>query len=169
MVFGLNELLRKRNVPLPMSAIDRFPVLRSMLAWWQSAKPGHPPSVVDPLDLPREALGYIAILELEPPADAIFRLAGTHICELYGHELKGMSIHSFFDGRDANGVSEDLYSTARTLSPTLKSRFYVSINGKICRYTRLLLPLSEEAGTNLRVLKALEPHSLAKIPEPTGQ
>ena len=163
MTRSLNDFLSPRNQPLPLWSVGQFPVLQAMLDWWHLAGNGAPPTAVDPLDLPRKALGYLSLLDLVPPADATFRLAGTVVCDLYGRELKGASLGDFFDRRDLSGVVEDFYETARTAEPTLKARNYVSINGKLCTYTRLLLPLSDPSGSVSRLLKAIEPHSLAEI------
>ena len=160
----LNKLIVAQNKDVPLAFIDRFSVLRSMLDWWHEAGAGEgAPRSVDPVDLPRKALPHLILVDLVGDSDAVIRLAGTLPCNLYGHELKGTSVHDFFDRDGAAAVLSDLHTVAKSCTPMLTHRRYVSINGKLWNYTRLLLPLRPDGQKVTRILKALEPGSFGEI------
>lgn len=102
----------------------------------------------------------------EEPRDAVIRLAGTLPCELYGGELRNMSVHRFFAPADADRVLDDLFQVAATGEPRLTARSYVAINERFWAYTRLLLPLRPDGRAITRIMKLIEPASFQKSVEP---
>ena len=152
------------NDDLEMSEIEAFPVLSGVYQTWRRLGEGATPTVVDALDLPAKALPYLMLVDLEGKQDAVIRLAGTAACDLYGRELRGTSVHEFFGARDARIVLDDLQTVAKTETPMLTRRSYVSIKGKPWSYVRLLLPLRPDGGAVTRILKALEPSRFSAAP-----
>lgn len=158
------EVLREklyvaRNDHLPLAEITGYPVLAGVMEWWDRAGGGAPPKAVDPADLPPRSLPHLILVDLVGSDDAVIRLAGTLPCHLYGHELRGTSVHQFFDADEAIQVLADLHRVAKTRMPTLTKRSYISINGKFWNYARLMLPLAPDGSSVTRILKALEPET----------
>jgi len=156
MARDLSNLISTVNEHLAISEIAGCPVLDSVLGWWRSHGDALP-SDVDPLGLPPRSLRHLILVDLPSPDEAVIRLAGTLACDIYGRELKGTSVHEFFDADGARQVLTDLRRVQEQRSPLLTRRHYVSINQKMWSYTRLLLPIQPDAGGVARVLKALEP------------
>ena len=150
-----------RSQDLALSEVERLPVLADVLRVWQAAAGQQGvPREIDPLDLPRTALRHVMLVDLsENPRDAVIRLAGTLPCELYGGELRNMSVNRFFGRADAEKVLVDLFRVAESGGPLLTQRSYVSINGKLWAYTRLLLPLRPDGRSTTRIMKLIEPNS----------
>lgn len=145
------------NEDIDLKTIEAFPTLNGVLGAWRRLGGGRAPEAVDALDLPTKALPYLMLVDLEEPGDAVIRLAGTAACDIYGRELRGTSVHDFFDVQDAQLVVDDLRKVAESEAPLLTRRRYVSINGKPWNYVRLLLPIRPDGGPVTRILKALEP------------
>lgn len=169
--FNNYSLTVSRN--LPLEEIDRMPILSGVLKVWRTAAgTDGPPVDLDPLDLPRAALRHVMLVDLvEQPRDAVIRLAGTLPCELYGGELRGTSVKQFFDPEDAEKVLDDLFGVARSGTPTLTQRSYVSIRDRLWAYTRLLLPLRPDGRTCTRIMKLIEPgsfHTPSDAGSPSG-
>lgn len=156
------SLFAAHNEYLPLTSIQAYPVLSGVLDWWDSAGKGAPPTTVDPSDLPPRSLAHLILIDLVGTDDAVIRLAGTLPCNLYGHELRGTSVHHFFDADDAKQVLADLHQVAKTGMPTLTKRSYISINGKFWNYARLMVPLAPDGKSVTRILKALEPETFVK-------
>lgn len=108
------------------------------------------------------------LVDLIPaPRDAVIRLAGTLPCELYGGELRDMSVRRFFAGDDADRVLDDLFAVAASGQPLLTERTYVAINGRLWAYARLLLPLRPDGRSVTRIMKLIEPTSFRGTPAET--
>ena len=68
--------------------------------WLRSAEGRRMPSRsdLDPLKVPR-LLPHMGLIDLRAgPAEAAFRLAGTQLHEIYGHEITGMRADDVFSG-----------------------------------------------------------------------
>jgi hypothetical protein len=165
MVRDLSKLVSTVNEHLPISEIARFPVLDGVLQWWRSHGDGLPPGV-DPVQLPPRSLRHLILVDLPNPDEAVIRLAGTLACDIYGRELKGTSVHAFFDQDGAGQVLADLRRVQAEGSPLLTRRHYVSINQKMWSYTRLLVPIQPDPTGVARVLKALEPVTFQRVSAP---
>lgn len=66
----------------------------TLLRYWQNARGGaRAPlrSEINPGDL-RPLLSGLSILEIGPADQARFRLAGSHVCDVFGSELRGTSV-----------------------------------------------------------------------------
>jgi hypothetical protein len=76
----------------------RFPVIAEMQAYWEALRAGRLVplrSEVDPRGI-EQALENAFILERIAPQVARFRLAGTHLNDLMGMEVRGMPLTAFF-------------------------------------------------------------------------
>ncbi|MEX2628319.1 MAG: PAS domain-containing protein [Tistlia sp.] len=128
-----NRWSRPRHEELPLHALSDFPILEACHRTWRDSAVGDAlPSRVDPLDLPREGLPTVMMLDLEPaPALLRVRLAGTEVCAKHGGELKGKTTDDFFEPEDAALVVEAALAVAQSQRPSLARRSYVSINGRV--------------------------------------
>ena len=54
---------------------------------------------IEPADI-KMLLGDTFILETDSRGEAVFRLAGTRLCAIYGQELKGCAFASLWNERD---------------------------------------------------------------------
>lgn len=76
----------------------RFPVISEVQAYWEGLRAGRQVplrSEVDPRGIER-ALEYAFVLERIAPQVSRFRLAGMHLNDLMGMEVRGMPVTSFF-------------------------------------------------------------------------
>lgn len=159
----LHRLVTTQSTHLPIDQISRFAVLNSVLSVWRRVGGGEIPRALDPLDLPPSALRHVMLIDLvAEPRDAVVRLAGTLPCELYGAEMRGLSVDRFFTPKDVDMVLDDLFEVARTGLPTLTEWAYVAINDKLWAYTRLLLPLRPDGENVTQIFKLIEPNSFRR-------
>ncbi len=153
------HFIETEHEELPLEQISAYPYLRIVHDLWSRSQPALP-RTLDPLEVPRAALPYVLLLDLErEPDDLRIRLAGTRVCELHGGELRGQSARDFFDPGDAAQVLQAALACAAAGRPSLARRRYVSLSDRMWGYTRLLLPLSRDGA---RV------DSFFKVAEPTG-
>jgi hypothetical protein len=76
----------------------RFPVIGQVQAYWEALRAGRTVplrSEVDPRGI-EHALEYAFVLERVAPQIARFRLAGMHLNDLMGMEVRGMPLTAFF-------------------------------------------------------------------------
>lgn len=170
------ELLRKWfptvNQSLPIGALADYPDLAALHRVWLKARDaaGAPwPPRLDMLDIPTHLLPYVMILDLERAPRPLLRvrLAGTYVCDKYGRELKGHTTDDFFAPQDARHVVESALRTAKTSEPDLAQREYITLNGGLWRYVRLILPLSRDGAEVDSFFKVLDPASLSLIKRDT--
>jgi hypothetical protein len=105
----------------------------------------------------RHILADVFILEVGVLGGAAFRIAGTRLCALFGHELKGQRFerlwppHAGEDARRSVGIVLDeaagLVSGHRGVTP----------EGAAVNLEMLLLPLRDRGRTHTAVLGALSP------------
>jgi hypothetical protein len=72
----------------------------TLFHYWNRLRDGRPApkrSEVEPADI-KSLLADTFILEKDTRGEAVFRLAGTRLCAVYGRELKGFSFPSLFHG-----------------------------------------------------------------------
>ncbi|MFN4284019.1 MAG: PAS domain-containing protein [Alphaproteobacteria bacterium] len=166
------ELLRKWfptvNQSLPLAALADYPDLAALHRVWTEARDAAAapwPARLDMPDIPRHLLPYVMILDLERAPRPLLRvrLAGTYVCEKYGRELKGRTTDDFFAPQDAQHVVESALRTAKTSAPDLARREYITLNGGLWRYVRLILPMSRNGVEVDSFFKVLDPVSLALL------
>ncbi len=111
-------------------------------------------SEIVPADI-RSLLADLFILERDIRRGAVFRLAGTRLCAVYGRELKGSSFRSLWSKEDQTliaGLSGDVFAlkSGAVLSVTSLTR-----SGRENNFEFLLLPLEGGQRTTPRCLGAV--------------
>ena len=136
----------------------QFPVVREVEAYWEGLRHGRQVplrSEVDPRGI-ENALEYAFILERIAPGIARFRLAGMHLNDLMGMEVRGMPITAFFrpEGRKSISLAlENLFEKPEKIELDLTAERGI---GKPPLDARLLmLPLKSDLGDVSRALGCL--------------
>lgn len=146
---------------IPLTEIARYPDLADALQSWQQSDGTRAPRGVDPMALPKSLLPYVMLLDLEEnPSRLRVRLAGTHVCEKYGGELKGLTTDDFFAPADARHVVDAALAVAKFGIPNLAERHYVNLDGGLWSYVRLIAPLSRGGDRIDSFFKVLDPSTL---------
>ncbi|MBP5857358.1 PAS domain-containing protein [Marivibrio halodurans] len=150
--------------PLDIECVADYPILAETYAAWLNLCDPDPPDTIDPVLIPPRALSHMMLVDLDfEQKDATVRLAGTTACDLYGREMRGISVHDFFDEEDGPLVLASLFSAACEGRPTLAKRSHISIAGLPWSYTRLILPYHKRAGRCEKIAKVVEPETLTRI------
>ena len=147
---------------------NQYPACALVQAYWQSLKPknGLPKrSDIDPRGI-EDALNYAFILESIGTGVARIRIAGMHLNELFGMEVRGMPISSLIAPSSRDTFSRVLVGllnspSIMTLSLTAEGQF---IEAADSRERMLLLPMVDEKGQTTRVLGCLETKGPTKAP-----
>lgn len=165
---SLDWLKTGEHRDLPLSDLAAYPLLSQATALWQAGidTTGRLPARLDPLDLPRDLLPYVMLLDLEeagPRARLRIRLAGTEVCAKHGREMKGLTTDDFFHPDDADAVVTAAQGVARSRRPSLARRSYITINDRMWSYVRLILPLSRDGETVDSFFKAADPASMRSL------
>ena len=135
-----------------------FAVLDQMRSYWQGLRRGSALPVRDALD-PRgmaDALDATFLLERIAPGLARFRIAGMHVHDLMGLDVRGMPLSSLFDpaarSRLAEGL-ESVFAAPATLEMWLEGERGIgrpALEGRM-----LLLPLNDAQGNTTMALGCL--------------
>lgn len=137
---------------------SRFPVQRQLEAYWQTLRgtrlvPAR--SDVDPRAI-EDCLEYAFILERIAPGLGRFRLAGMHLNDLMGMEVRGMPLTALFLPDHRQAISDAL---ERVFSEPARARITLAGGRGIGRppldAELTLLPLKSDFGDVTRVLGAL--------------
>ncbi len=146
----------------------KYPMLKQVEAYWQALRKGREVpmrSEVDPRGIER-ALEFAFVLERIAPGLARFRIAGQHLNDLMGMEVRGMPFTSFFTPvgrRTVSQVLENLFDGPETAEMSLTAERGIgkpAMEGKV-----LLLPLRSDLGDISRVLGCLITHgTLGRTP-----
>lgn len=133
-------------------------IFAEMRSYWQSLRNGRAiPSrnQVDPKGI-RRALDYAFILERIAPGAARFRLAGRHLIDLMGMEVRGMPLAAFMNPTSRGRMSDVLESVFQ--GPQI-AEFQVNSEAGYGRPElkgrMLLLPLRSDLGDVTRIMGAL--------------
>ncbi len=139
----------------------KYPALKQIEAYWQGLRPGQQVprrSDIDPRGI-EAALEYAFILERIAPGLARFRIAGMHLNDLMGMEVRGMPFTTFFTPSARRAVSqvlESVFSGPEIAELSLKAERGIgkpAIDARV-----LLLPLRSDLGDVSRVLGCLASH-----------
>ncbi|MBB3391965.1 hypothetical protein FHT82_004743 [Rhizobium sp. BK275] len=113
-------------------------------------------SQIEPGAIPH-LLSSLFILETEADRQIRFRLAGTKICDLFGHDLRGERFSALW----ANGQNEDIEKTAKGVMdhaiPTLFNATGYSTAGHHAAFEIIMMPLRSPEGGCDRLLGAIAP------------
>ncbi|MGJ5619188.1 PAS domain-containing protein [Sulfitobacter sp. MF3-043] len=135
-----------------------FAIIAQIEAYWEALRGGNllpKRSEVDPRGI-EAALEYAFILERIAPGIARMRIAGSHLNELMGMEVRGMPLTAMFAPNARRQIAdglEDVFQTPATASLRLTSP------GGVRRVTldarMVLLPLKSDLGDVSRALGCL--------------
>lgn len=134
---------------------ERYPMLAEVEAYWdglRGARPVPMRSEVDPRGIER-ALEYAFILERIAPGVARLRIAGSHLTDLMGMEVRGMPITAFFAPEARKTITtmlEDVFSGPNIGEVTLSAD--KGIGKPAMDAKMLLLPMASDMGDVSRIL-----------------
>lgn len=126
---------------------------RALFQYWNRLRDGRPAprrSEIEPADI-KTLLADTFILEPDLRGEAVFRLAGTRVCAIYGRELKGFSFPSIWRGKDQRMVSRLLQGVFADRSVATVDYAGISSRNRSANFEMLLLPL-ESGGDSARCL-----------------
>ncbi|MDQ7072126.1 MAG: PAS domain-containing protein [Rhodobacterales bacterium] len=136
----------------------RFPAITQVEAYWEGLRAGRilpRRSEIDPRGI-EGALEYAFILERIAPGIARMRIAGSHLTDLMGMEVRGMPASTFFTPTGRNSFSETLEAVFDSPAiATLDLTAERGIGKPAMEAKMLLLPLKSDLGDVSRVLGCL--------------
>lgn len=115
----------------------------ALFQYWNRLRDGRPAplrSEVEPADIKR-LLADTFILEADGRDEAIFRLAGTRLCAIYGRELKGFAFPSLWRARDYKMIFGLVKGVFRERSVAVMTFDGISRSGRSVTFEMALLPL----------------------------
>jgi len=112
---------------------------------------------IEPADI-KSLLADTFILEKDGRGEAIFRLAGTRLCAVFGRELKGFALASLWAFKDQRLIARLAHSAFHARSVVVVAFEGRSQNGRTNPFELLLLPLDsgEESPRTLGIASAGE-------------
>ena len=100
----------------------------------------------------RHSLPALFMLECGGENDAVFRLAGTAICDAFGCELRGLSFENLWRREDRQGMASLLARVPRECDPLLLKADGPQRTGQPMPLEILLVPLRSQTGACDRIL-----------------
>lgn len=144
---------------LPRKTEMQFPAIKAVEAYWDGLRNGRvvpSRSDIDPRGM-QNALEHAFILERIAPGVGRFRLAGMHLTDLMGMEVRGMPLTSMFVPESRSKMSEALEAVFETPQITVVSLKAECGIGRGSMDAQLLLcPLKSDLGDVNRVLGCLQ-------------
>jgi hypothetical protein len=128
----------------------------SLFRYWNRLRRDRPAprrTEVEPADI-KTLLADTFILERDARGEAVFRLAGTRLCAIFGRELKGYAFASMWAQKDQRVVARLVHGTLNQNSVVVFGIEGVSRSGRRTPFEMLVLPL-EGGIDNQRALGAL--------------
>jgi hypothetical protein len=112
---------------------------------------------IEPADI-KTLLADTFILEKNSRGEAVFRLAGTRLCAVFGRELKGFALPSLWAFKDQRLIARLAHSAFHSKAVVVIAFEGRSRNGRTNPFELLLLPLDagEEAPRTLGIASAVE-------------
>ena len=111
--------------------------------YWNRLRNGRPApkrTEIEPSDI-KSLLADTFILEKDARGEAVFRLAGTRLCAIYGRELKGFSFTSLWKDKDQRLMARLAWSAFDSKSVVVASFEGFSRSGRSTLFELLILPL----------------------------
>ena len=105
----------------------------------------------------RESLGDSFIITYDPADDHPFRLAGTHVCALFGRELRGAPFVHLWELASRGRVRELATTVADEANPVVAGVAARTAEGSDANLELLLLPLYHRGRMRVRLLGVLTP------------
>jgi hypothetical protein len=137
----------------------KHPVSREFFAYWESKRgDARAPERgdVDPSAL-REQLGDIFVLSYDNAATYPFRVAGTRVCSLFGHDVKDTSLPALFARQHRREILEIIAAVAEDVLPAVAGLTATAADGRIAHLELLLLPFNTRAHCPITLTGVLAP------------
>lgn len=151
------------HIPLPIEQVSEFPLLEQCLAVWKRARATGLPATLDPVDLPREAIKGVSLLEWSDEVqDWVVRLSSTLLDEKHGRSMRGTSLSDGFKASDLETVRAETAKIIQSGEPDLRRREFHDPNGRIWSYVRLILPLSSDGLKRDRYALIFDPETFGQ-------
>ena len=163
---GSGEMMERRHVfdgkVVPLDGIRnamKFPAIAQVDAYWEGLRRGRAMpdrAEVDPRGL-EGALEFAFMLEQIAPSVGRMRVAGMHLADILGMEVRGMPLTAFFEPASRERVGQVLADVVTT--PKVADLLLTSDRGlgRPALSARLYLaPLSNGDGNAMRVLGCLQ-------------
>ncbi len=115
----------------------------TLFQYWDRLRGNRPApkrTEVEPADI-KMLLADTFILEKDARGEAVFRLAGTRLCAVFGKELKGFAFSSLWSGRDRSVAAKLARSAFDAKSVVTFSFEGRTQKGEAANFELLLLPL----------------------------
>lgn len=132
---------------------------QALHAYWQTRRQGGGAphrADIEPQDIAR-LLGYLFILWRADPQHHIFRLAGTHLCDLYQREFRDQNFLSLWRGHDRTHVQAVLEASITGSAPASLIARASSLDMHQLPVEISFLPLRGPSGTIDRTLGLFQP------------
>ncbi|WP_259993255.1 PAS domain-containing protein [Sulfitobacter sp. S190] len=134
-----------------------YAAISQVEAYWDTLRAGRlmpKRSEIDPRGI-ETALEHAFILERITIGVARMRIAGSHLADLMGMEVRGMPLTSLFDTtvrRDVGGLLEEVFQTPCRVDLTLSCPTLIDTQAEA---RMILLPLKSDMGDVSRILGCL--------------
>ena len=148
----------------------KHPANREFYSYWDEKRAGAAAperSDLEPEDV-RHLLGDIFVLSCDAAAGYPLRVAGTRMCALAGHDLKGKSFTALFHDNDRAEMEDILAIVADETLATVAGLTTQTPDGSRIHMELLLLPFSARSHTPLSMTGLLAPLSLIAGPQTYG-
>jgi hypothetical protein len=131
------------------------PLMRQAYRYWEEKRRGRlAPSRadIDPVEM-KDFLAHVVLIDVErSPRRYRFRLMGTAFAEQYGEEVTGRYLDELDFGDAMKGVLAVYDRVVATCEPGYtKATSYKKVDGRIIRFERIALPLSDD-GENVNMV-----------------
>jgi hypothetical protein len=137
----------------------KHPSSRAFYAYWDDKRRGaRAPdrSEIEPQAL-REHLGDIFVLACDASSGYPFRVAGTRVCALFGHDLKNVSFSALFARASRGEIEEIVTAVAEDTVPAIAGLTATTSNGGRAHLELLLLPFQARAHMPISLTGLLAP------------
>ncbi|HEY6631110.1 MAG TPA: PAS domain-containing protein [Rhizobiaceae bacterium] len=128
----------------------------ALFQYWNRLRRGRPApkrTEIEPADI-KALLADTFILERDTRSQAVFRLAGTRLCAVFGRELKGFSFPSLWQDKDRRLVGRLVYGVFEDSNVVAVTFDGISGNQRSNPFEMIILPL-EGGADNQRCLGAV--------------
>jgi hypothetical protein len=115
----------------------------ALFHYWNRLRRGRPApkrTEIEPADI-KTLLADTFILERDTRNEAVFRLAGTRLCGIYGRELRGFSFPSLWLEKDQRLVARLVHGVFEANNVVVITFEGVSRNGRANPFEMIILPL----------------------------
>mgnify|MGYP001062781058 CR=1 FL=1 len=137
----------------------KHPSSREFFAYWDEKRAGAAAPERNELEPGpiRELLGDIFVLSYDPIGGYPFRVAGTRVCALLGHDVKGQEFAGLFASASRHEIEDILGVVAEEKLAAVAGLTAEVPGGKAVPLELLLLPFSSRAHTPISLTGLLVP------------